>query len=79
MLEELKMALNAHDWYFEMSDDPGAFIAGRRNLHRILDLANRAIDAHGAAARKVIKDFYIGKSAYASSQINPYKVLKHYM
>ena len=79
MLDELKMALNAHDWYYEMSDDHGVFSAGKKSLHELLDLANKAIQAHGADARRVVRDFYVRKSAYTKSKINPYKVLKHYM
>lgn len=79
MLEELKRALSAHDWYHEMSDDSGVFRAGRADKHRMLNLIGRAIDTHGDAARKIVKDFYIMKQIHAHAQFNPYDILKHYL
>lgn len=79
MLEELKRALNAHDWYHEMADDHNIYTAGRDSKHRMLNLVSKAIETQGAAARKVVEDFYKMRLANASAQFNPYSILKHYI
>lgn len=42
--EELISALSSHDWYYDRSDDPRYYHAGKANFYRIRDLVKQVPD-----------------------------------